>query len=243
MAAFVLGASAPAVGWAQTSMAGSLQLTQDYVSRGLSQTCGDPAAQADLHVRRVDPPRSVTGFAGVWGSAGLGRSACGSSREVDFYAGGSLVSTNGENVTLSYIHYSFPGGAYVVPAARGERYDYDELDAIWAFRDRVALSVRWTPDALSAGYHGWEEDRHGLSYGLELRQPIVWRLILSASAGYDRIVDPAGTGYGFWSLGVSRSWGPWRVDLAFFRASPRAVRVFGDPVAGPRVAASASWQF
>jgi uncharacterized protein (TIGR02001 family) len=232
-----------AVRCAQPSFGGALQLTQDYVSKGLSQTCGDPAGQVDLHIRLPDSHQSAAGFAGLWGSAGLGQSRCGSSKELDIYAGGSLLIAPGANLTLTYTHYSFPGGNYVIPRLRGERYDYDEFDALWVFKDRVAVSLGWTADALSKGYPVAETDRHALDYAIEVRQPVGFQLTLSASAGYDRIVDPEGTGYGFWSVGVNRSWGAWQLDLSFFRASPRAVREFGKEAAGSRVAASASWRF
>jgi uncharacterized protein (TIGR02001 family) len=228
---------------AQTSLGGFLQLTQDYVAKGLSQTCGDPAAQADLHVRRSGESGSATAFAGVWGSVGIGRSPCGSSREADLYAGGNWVITPSSNLTVTYVRYSFPGGSYYIPYLAGRRYDYDEFDALWTFRDRFGVSLGWTPDALTQGYRVPESDRHGLSYGLEVRQPIGFRLTLSASVGYDRILDPAGTGYGFWSVGLGRSFGRAQLDLAYFRASPRAARIFSPEVAGGRVAASASWRF
>ena len=243
IAVAVLAAGSVSVCQAETSGGGSLQLTQDYISKGLSLTCRDPAGQVDLHVRHTGSSASATEFGGVWGSAGLGRSDCGSSREVDLYAGGSWLIAPSSNLTLTYVRYSFPGGSYYIPSLAGRRYDYDEFDVLWTFRDRLSFSLSWTPDALTRGYRVPESDRNALSYGIVARQPLGFEITLSASAGYDRILDPAGTGYGFWSIGLNRTWDRVQLDLVFFRASPRAVRIFGEEVAGPRLVASVSWRF
>jgi hypothetical protein len=56
---------------AQPAAGGSLALTRDDIYRGVSQTCGDPAAQADVHASDGPTQSQWTAFAGVWGSAGL----------------------------------------------------------------------------------------------------------------------------------------------------------------------------
>ena len=56
---------------------GSFALTSDDVFHGISQSCGDPAVQGDLDYRSSGGLAATEVFAGVWGSAGLGRSRCG----------------------------------------------------------------------------------------------------------------------------------------------------------------------
>jgi uncharacterized protein (TIGR02001 family) len=236
----------PALCLATVDAGGSLALTQDDVYRGLSLTCGHPAAQADLHVRE----RGTTywaAFAGAWGSAGLSGGACGTARELDAYAGYSLALAPNLSATLTYTHYAFPGGGYGNPHLYGARADYDQLATSWSLWDRLYLTLAWTPDALRyeryERSYGTAQDRSAFAYGAEWRQPLVSWLSLAAAAGYDHMADPFGTGYGFWSLGLTHVAGPLELDLTYFHTAERAVRLFGHESAGSRVAATLLWRF
>lgn len=246
LAAWCLSSAWPAVCAAAVDAGGSLALTQDDVHRGVSQTCGHPAAQADLHLR-AGGAASWVAFAGAWGSAGLSGTACGSARELDLYAGYSLALTTAATVTLTYAHYAFPGGGYGNPHLFGQRYDYDQLGMSWSLADRLFLSLAWTPDALryehyAAAAHA-EQGRRGLAYGVEYRQPVASWLSLTTAVGYDRIADPFGTGYGFWSVGFAHAGDRLEIDLAYFHTAARAVRLFGPDSAGGRVSATLLWRF
>ncbi len=225
---------------------GSLALTTDDVYRGISQTCGHPAAQADLHLR-AGGTSAWTAFAGAWGSAGLGGSPCGGAKELDPYLGYSLAPTPSLDVTLTYTHYAFPGGDYANPHLSGSRYDYDQLAMSWGIAQRLYLTLAWTPDALryrryEDSFRG-EQNRSAFACGAEWRQPLPLRLSLTAGVGYDRMADPFGTGYGFWSLGLTHAAGPLELDLGYFRTADRAVRLFGPDSAGGRVSAAVLWRF
>lgn len=225
---------------------GSVALTTDDVYRGVSQTCGHPAAQADVHVREL----GVSGwaaFAGVWGSAGLSGSSCGSAKELDLYAGYNLALSADLSATVTYTRYAFPGGGYGNPHLSGQRYDYDQLGTSWDLMDRLYVTLAWTPDALR--YEQYEgsfqtlQDRSAFAYGAEWRQPLVSWLSLTAGAGYDQMADPFGTGYGFWSLGLTHAAGPFEIDVGYFHTADRAMRLFGPEAAGDRVSATALWHF
>jgi uncharacterized protein (TIGR02001 family) len=236
----------PAVCAAAVDAGGSVALTSDDVYRGVSMTCGYPAAQADVHAREIGAS-GWAAFIGVWGSAGLNHRPCGSARELDFYAGYNVALSPDVSATFTYTRYTFPGGYYFNPYLAGERYDYDELSTTWGIMDRLYLSLAWTPDAV--GYKVYEgefettQSRSALSYGLDWRQPLVSWLSLDASAGYDRIADPFGTGYGFWSLGLTHQAGPLELDFAYFHTSDRAEWLFGPDSAGGRVSATVLWRF
>lgn len=236
----------PAVSPAAVDVGGSLALTADDVYRGVSQTCGHPAAQADVHASERGAS-DWAAFVGVWGSAGLSGSSCGSAKELDAYAGFSLALSADLRATFTYTRYAFPGGGYGNPHLHGERYDYDQLGMSWDIRDRLYLTLAWTPDALR--YERYEgalqsnQDRSAFAYGAEWRQPLLSWLALTAGVGYDRMADPFGTGYGFWSLGLIHAAGPLELDLAYFRTADRAVRLFGQESAGGRVSATVLWRF
>ena len=225
---------------------GAPALTTDDVYRGVSQTCGHPAAQADVHVR--DQGLSDwAAFAGVWGSAGLSQSACGSAKELDLYGGYNVALGADLSATFTYTRYAFPGGGYGNPHLYGQRYDYDQLGTSWDFMDRLYVTLAWTPDALRhERYEGaplTRQDRSAFAYGAQWRQRLVSWLSLTAGAGYDRMADPFGTGYGFWSLGLTHAAGPFEVDVTYFHTAPRAVRLFGQESAGARASATVLWRF
>ncbi len=236
----------PATCMAALDAGGSLALTSDDVYRGVSQTCGHPAAQADVHLRE----RGVSGwaaFAGVWGSAGLTASPCGSARELDAYTGYSLSPGADLTVTVMYTHYAFPGGDYYNPVLAGQRYDYDQLAMSWDLADRLFLTVAWTPDALGyESYHGWRRttsNRGAFACGVQWQQPLASWVSLAAGAGYDRLADPFGTGYPYWSLGFTHPGGAWELNVAYFRTGQRATHLFGPEAAGGRLAATILWRF
>jgi uncharacterized protein (TIGR02001 family) len=230
-------------------LGGSLALTSDYVYQGISRTCGGPAAQADLRFRSAGGEAPWETFAGVWGSAGLARSLCNASREIDLYAGQRIALGGSSSLTLTYVHYAFPGGSYVYERLEGRRFDYDELGGMWALEDRLFVTLAWTPNALeyrlypAAGAYTLARDRSALSFGAQVHQPLPAGLTLSAGAGYDEVSDPFGAGYAFWSAGIGRTVGRVELDVSYFRTAPRAERLFGPKIAGGRLSAAAVWRF
>ncbi len=231
---------AAAPGIAAGTFGGSLAITSDYVYQGLSETCGHPAVQADLYVRTSAASAWQT-FFGLWGSEGLGATRCGASREINIYAGQTFALGQSSNVSISYVHYAFPGGSYLYGA--GYRYDYDELQAAWSYQDRIYVTVGWTPDAVA--YHDYvaHQDRSAFNYGAELHQPIVGALSLSVGAGYDQVFDPTGAGYAFWNAGLAYTVGRVEITASYFRTATRAERLFSPYVAGGRGAAAVVWRF
>jgi uncharacterized protein (TIGR02001 family) len=222
---------------------GSLDLTSDDIYHGLSLTCGDPAAQGDLHYRSSGGQAESEGFAGVWASAGLGQTSCGKAREVNAYAGYSLALSQDSSVALTYTHYGYPGGSYTLRPLGGYRYDYDALEAQWAWQDQLYVTAAWTPDALRFADYQPLLDRSALSYGVQLHHPLWAELSLSAGVGYDEIDDPRGTGYGFWDAGLGYVLGPVQLQANYVDTAGRASRIFGSYVAGSRASVSAVWHF
>jgi uncharacterized protein (TIGR02001 family) len=239
----LIGARVASAGISADDLGGSLALTNDDIYHGISQTCGDAAAQGDLHYRSSAGHSPSEAFAGVWASAGLGQSVCGEARELNLYAGYSFTTGQDSSATATYTHYAYPGGAYTIGPLAGFRYDYDTLEGQWAWHDQVYLSVAWTPDALRYSHHMVVRDRRAPSYGLQLRQPLVGALSLAAGIGYDEIADPFGTGYGFWNAGVDYTLGAVQLQAAYFGTAGRAERLFGPYVAGNRASASVIWRF
>jgi len=230
---------------------GSLALTSDYVYQGLSLTCGGSAAQADVHYQ-IGPAQSATrSFLGVWGSAGLGREPCHQDREINLYAGQRFAAGADSSITLSYVHYAYPGGSYIYEPLAGRRYDYDQLGISWAYQDRLYVSAEWTPNAVRyagaspyAGAYEVSVRRAGaFSGGVQLQQPLAKALSLAVGVGYDEVYDPYGAGYAFGSAALIYNIGRFDLSAAYFRTAPRAERIFGPYVAGSRGSATLTWRF
>jgi len=228
---------------AQPDLGGSLAMVSDFVDRGISQSCGSPAVQADAHLSSSGGIALSEAFAGLWGSRGLGGTTCGDSRELNVYGGYRVAVGTDFSGSLTYTHYAFPGGGPAYLRADGQRYDYDELEGTWAYQDQLYATIGWTPDAVRYEYGGPQRDRTAMSYGLQLHRPVSRSFSLLAGAGYDQIADPRGTGYAFWNAGVGYSRGRLELDLVYFRASGRAERLFGSKIAGGRVSGIAVWRF
>jgi uncharacterized protein (TIGR02001 family) len=238
-----LAARAAHAGIALDDFGGSLGLTSDDIYHGISLTCGDPAAQGDLHYRSSGGQTQSEAFAGVWASAGLGPSYCGKAREVNAYAGYSVALGGNSSAALTYTHYGYPGGGYTLRPLDGYRYDYDTLEAQWAWQDQVYLTLAWTPDAVRFTDYMPQRDRSALSYGLQLHHPLRAGFSLSAGVGYDEIAIPFGTGYCFWDAGLGYTLGPVQLEADYVGTASRALSVFGSHVAGSRAVVSAVWHF
>jgi len=238
-----LAARAAHAGISLDDFGGSLGLTSDDIYHGISLTCGDPAAQGDLHYRSSGGQAASEVFAGVWASAGLGQYACGKAREVNAYAGYNLALGEDSSAALTYTHYAYPGGGYTLRPVGGYRYDYDALEAQWAWQDQVYLTLAWTPDAVRFAEYTPLRDRSALSYGLQLHHPLPGGFSLAAGVGYDEMDDPYGTGYGYWDAGLGYSLGPVQLEADYVGTASRAVRIFGSDVAGSRASVSAVWRF
>ncbi len=188
---------------------GSLALTSDDMFHGISQTCGDPAAQAicTIEVRVVNPQRKASPAYGDrpdWASP----AAAGPARSISTPATASLRPAD-SSAPLD-LHPLRISRAATTPSRRwpGHRYDYDALEGQWAWQDQVFLTLAWTPDALRyANPSRWR--------GTAVRCPMACSCISRWRADFRfRPVSatttspiPFGTGYGFWNAGVGYALG------------------------------------
>ena len=228
---------------AHAEIGGAVALTSDDVYQGLSQTCGHPAVQADAHLTSGDSRSPEGAFLGLWGSAGLGSGSCGSSHELDAYGGYRAALDASVSGALTYTHYAFPGGGPTYLDSGGRRYDYDELESTWGFRDEAFLSIGWTPDAVRYEDYRTSRDRSAFSFSLQLRRPLLDRLAVQAGAGYDQISDVYGQGFAFWSGGLQYRLSALEVDVLYVGTPHRVEQQFGSATAGQRALASVVWRF
>ncbi len=234
------------------SFGGTIAVTSDYIYRGVSQSDGQGAVQADLHASTAGGT-----FAGVWASTRDRDLEPGTPGEVQLYLGQHFTLGGAWSAALSGRADYFVGGS---PDHSG---DYQELSASLSWLDRCTFSVSVIPSAvrytLTAGagvplHYYYEVYRSTAFLGDAsgqwlLRQGLLGgALYATAAAGYYYQSRPAqvdgapGIGYLYGNAGLALEWRRWRVDLGYFAAQRRADELFPYPVAN-RLAGTVSWQF
>jgi len=232
---------------------GTLAATSDYIYRGVSQSDGQGALQADLHAGT-----DGGAFVGIWASSRDRNLEPGTAAELQLYAGQRFTLGGGWSATV--------GGRadYFVDGAADHSDDYQELSAALTWLDRYTFSVSAIPSAPrytteSSPYPGYPpgySDRVYRSAAFSadasgqwlLRQRLLGGgLYAIAAAGYyystrpDRENAP-GVGFLYGNAGLALAWPRWRIDLGYFGAERRAAQLFPYPVAN-RLAGTLSWQF
>jgi uncharacterized protein (TIGR02001 family) len=217
---------------AAPSLEGAVVVTSDYVFRGVSQTDGTAAAQADLHVR------SDGGwFAGLWTSTVDPPPGDVASYEVDLYAGRSWEVADRWVASVSYIHYMYPN----TPARH--QYDSDEGSVSARFDDRIALTATYSPNAIRYATGGWSARARMLAYELSLRQPLGGPVALVGGIGYYDTRALFNAAYAAWNLGLSAHASPFDFTLMRFGVNATARNLFGYDAADHRWVVTASWHF
>jgi len=232
---------------------GSLAATSDYIYRGVSQSDGHGALQADLHAS------SPGGFyGGVWASTRDSNLEPGTDGEMQLYLGQRFSLGDAWSAALSGRADYFVGG----PARHSA--DYQEISAALTWLDRYTLSVTVIPNALRYTEVVYRFAGNQYQYYEVYRSPAFvadtaaqWLLreglfgggglYLTAAAGYyyasrsDHHPPPA-IDYVYGNAGLALEWRRWRIDIGYFAAQRQAAELFPYPVA-KRVAGTVSWQF
>lgn len=255
-----LCAGALALAWASPArcqsesapVGGNLAATSDYIYRGVSQSDGHGALQADLH---ASSPGGA--FVGVWGSTRDRDLEPGTSAEMQVYVGQRFSLGADWSATLSGRADYFVGGS----PHRSD--DYQEISAAFSWLDRYTVSLTAIPNAVrystvvyqAAGYQQeYYEVYRSAAYVADAAGQWLVRerlfgggLYLTAAGGYyyasrpDREA-PGGLGYLYGNGGLALAWRRWRIDLGYFAAQRRGDQLFPYPVAN-RLAGTVSWQF
>jgi uncharacterized protein (TIGR02001 family) len=229
----VAAAAACPAALADGTVGGHLDGTTDYVFRGVSQTRGAAAIQADLHYQ-------TTGgwFAGAWGSTVDLNPGHGATFELNAYAGRAWSLGGPWNARITGVQYAYPNDTAFL------RYDYFELVASLSYEDRLGLTVSWSPNTsrFSANY-GVANDVQTVSYEMVGQLPFADHFSATASLGYYDLSRLFDTGYTYGSLGLGGTYGNFRADLAWFATSDTARELFGPETTGDRWSLTVTWWF
>jgi uncharacterized protein (TIGR02001 family) len=239
--ALLLAAAAPAAAAAifdtEVSFGGNLAVTSDYIYRGVSESDGRAALQADLH---VDTPGGT--FGGVWASTRERRLEPGAGYDMEAYLGHRFELSTTWTATLNARSHYFLGGG-------GEASDdYQELSAALTWLDRWSVSVTAIPNAVRYWYYSRQSRSPAWITDTAGQWLLGGGLFVTAGAGYYRSTGTgpgrfAATGYGYGNAGLAYERHGWRVDVGYFLAESQAQELFPYPIANRKVAGTLSWHF
>ncbi len=217
---------------ARAGPGGSVDITSDYVLRGVSQSAGKAAWQGDAH---WDFPAGWS--AGVWASQ-VSLAPESDSWELDSYLQWHRALSADLALGASATYYSYPGDPRPVD------YNYTELSLSLLWRDQIRVAASWTPRITLYSYEdGLATDEQALSLEASWHRDLPARLDLTAGIGlyYPPGLDNASYAYGDATLGWK--YGHWRVNLAWIWAQDTTHRQYSSgPVGGP-FAATLAWVF
>ena len=196
-------------------LGGSVAATTDYVYRGVSQSDGNAAMQADLHYR------GTSGWVvGTWASTVDFDRPGGGSVELDVYAGRDWSLGPDWDVRVGITHYFYPGDESAV------RYDYDEVTGSLTWQSRVSATIAWSPDVTRRTERWIARDQSATSYELTASQPLSGRLSAVAGVGYYDLPDILRADYVFWNAGLNFAVGRAQVGVMYIATDDVAVRAF-----------------
>ncbi|MFP5305580.1 MAG: TorF family putative porin [Gammaproteobacteria bacterium] len=212
--------------------------SSDYVYRGLSQTGGDAAVHAGAGLRW----RSGLS-AGVWAST-IDSSRERDGGDADAYEIDLLLGASGAIGGSERWSWDAGVGRYLyVGDARELDYDYTELAAGIGYRERLRLSLAWSPDR--SGYRDGYAVRRADAYAAELAAgwPLALQLRLLGGVGYHDLQRASGVSYRYWSAGLGWQHARYAVELLRIGSDRDARERFGDVQAGTRTALTVSVRF
>lgn len=209
---------------------GSIELTSDYLVRGISRSDGQAAVQLDLHYA------NASGFiAGAFASTVRVDPASGSTVEVAGFVGYAWTPGNEWRSRLLATHYAYPG------TENASRYDYDEVDFATTYGDWIEFSVQYSPDSPRYLEYGAFQRVAAESGEVDVHQPLIGRLSGSLGAGYYHLASAAGYAYG--SAGLLYDIARMSFAVSFVDAGNAAKSLFYNTAAGGRWTGTVIWRF
>jgi uncharacterized protein (TIGR02001 family) len=149
---------------------------------------------------------------------------------MNYYLGYDRELRGDWGIGANVVFYTFPG-------TEGEiDYDFLEYSIVANFDDRIWLEYSHSPDLFHSG-----RDTHNLDLYAEWSLPA--HLMLGGGAGYYDVSQLSGSGYTYWQVGVTRTFGRVDIDLRY-HDTDRAVPFISTPEsAEERIALSAKFVF
>jgi uncharacterized protein (TIGR02001 family) len=209
---------------------GDAGIASDEVFRGLSQSDHQLSPQLDLHYSFSGWYAGVTALGvrrGPYDSVGAGLIA---------YLGYQYRISDDWSTSLAARHYDYPGYQF------RDDYDYEEGALSVSWRELIVATVMAAPDVFFADLQGHHGRGPAYTYEIGGRLPLVLGLCANAGIGYYNLDHQIGTGYAYWSAGISKQWRSVNFDVRYVGTDETARRRF-EQFAENRLVLSALYLF
>jgi uncharacterized protein (TIGR02001 family) len=205
--------------------------TSDYVAYGLTRSRGEPVAQAHVALS------SARGFtAGAFASGANLYAGPGISKELAPFVAHRASLSPDVTLGLELTRYVYPDDT------SGLGYDYTELRAGIAWRERVEVAIAATPDLSIFSSRGGARDRTAVHVELTGALPLSRRWSLTSGAGYADLSDLFDTGYWYYSAGAEFRWMDVTASVLAIGTDSTAQALFGDRADETRLVAALVWR-
>jgi uncharacterized protein (TIGR02001 family) len=213
------------------SFGGSLDVTTDYLVRGISRTDDHSALQLDVHY--LDPSGFVADF-----FASNAQFDPDAPRDAELSGFLGYVWAQGRDWQGKVLvgNYSYPWNR------AGSLYNYDEIAFEARYRDWLRIDIAYSPD--TRRYYDRGPVRAQAEWAeLNLQRPLIGNLSATAGIGYYELDGADAVGYGYWSIGAAYDIGPVSLALSFVGASGEANLLFYNAAVGGRWSGTVIWRF
>jgi uncharacterized protein (TIGR02001 family) len=211
---------------------GSLDITNNYVVRGISRSNDDAALQLDLHY--LDTSGLL---AGVFASNTQIDPYASKDVELDGFVGFAWTAGSNWHGKILAGYYAYPWNK------RGSGYNYAEFAVDIAFQQWVDVSVIYSPNAPRyLPYYGLEGVAT-TSAEVNLQRPILGKLSATGGIGYSRFEGPDPAGYGYWSVGAAYDLTPVSLVLSYVDTTAGAKSLFYNEAVRGRWSGTVIWRF
>jgi uncharacterized protein (TIGR02001 family) len=217
---------------ASDTWGGSVDVTSDYLVRGISRSDGDPALQLELHYLNSN------GFvAGLFASNTRIDPDLPTDVELNAFLGFAWSSGDDWHGRVLAAHYAYPWNRL------GSGYDYDELDVDAGFQDWLRVGAVVSPNAPRylpyRGLIGVTSE----SIEVNLQRPVLHRLSATAGVGYSHYGGDDAAGYVYWSVGAAYDLAPVSLVLSYVNTTAGAKALFYNGAADGRVIGTIIFRF
>ena len=211
---------------------GSLDVTSNYIVRGISRSNDRAAVQLELHYL------DSSGFmAGLFASNTQIDPGAPRDVELDAFLGYAWTAGSNWHGRILASHYAYPWNQ------AGSGYNYDELDADLAFREWLDVTLIYSPNApLYVPYRGLIGVT-SKSAEVSLQRSVLGKLSATAGIGYSQYEGPEPADYVYWSVGAAYDLAPVTLAISYVDTSAGAKALFYNAAAGGRWAGTVVWRF
>ena len=211
---------------------GSLDVTNNYLGRGISRSDEGAAVQADVHYLNSN------GFiAGLFVSNTRIDPDQPTDVELNAFVGYAWSKGSDWRGRVMAAHYAYPWNQL------GSGYDYDELDADATFQDWLRLGLVLSPNAPRYSWHRGLFAVTSESVEVNLQRPVLRRLSATAGVGYSYYGGDDAGGYVYWSVGASYDFAPVTLVLSYVNTTEGAKALFYNAAATGRFVGTLIWRF